>query len=282
MYEHNTEVNPLGMFNVRLPDIENEMSAIRRELRTMETRYAFVSRTLAEAIAEGRHPVGSLLPNELDLAEQFAVSRSTIRAAMRELQASGLISRRKSAGTRVESITANLTGSFSHTLGSVEAVQQFGFETAREIQDVADIVADADLSAQLGCRPGRRWLRISFTRLIPGDAERTPLCWTDVYIDATFGKAVRARLYEHAGIFGTLLESISGRRISEIRQDIRAVGVPEAVAVALQAKAGDHALAIRRQYILSPGDMVEVSLSIHPSNRYSYTSCIRRQQDNEA
>ncbi|MGY3364202.1 DNA-binding GntR family transcriptional regulator [Bradyrhizobium sp. GM2.4] len=56
----------------------------------MVTRYAYVARALMQAIADGRHPVGSLLPNEFELAEQFTVSRSTIRAAMRELQASGI------------------------------------------------------------------------------------------------------------------------------------------------------------------------------------------------
>ncbi|OYX69459.1 MAG: hypothetical protein B7Y95_18140 [Rhizobiales bacterium 32-66-11] len=39
----------------------------------LETRYAHVARILAEAIATGRHPVGSVLPNELDLAKQFGV-----------------------------------------------------------------------------------------------------------------------------------------------------------------------------------------------------------------
>ncbi len=64
----------------------------------MEKRYAFVARALTEAIADGRHPVGSVLPTEFELADQFAVSRSTVRAAMQELQASGLVSRKRNAG----------------------------------------------------------------------------------------------------------------------------------------------------------------------------------------
>ncbi len=101
--------------------------------------------------------------------------------------------------------------------------------------------------------------------------------WTDVYIDAAFGDEVRARLEGHAGTYGTLVETISGRRIGEIRQDITATGVPDRVADALKAEAGSPALAIRRQYILSPNSMAEVSLSIHPADRYSYASRLRRQ-----
>lgn len=245
----------------------------------MEMRYAYVARALAEAIADGRHPVGSFLPNEHALAAHFAVSRATVRAAMRELQASGLISRRKSAGTRVEAVAASPASGFSQNLGSIEAVQQFGVETERRVQEVVDVVADADLAARIGCPPGRRWLKIAFLRLKPGDPAELPICWTDVYIDAAFAGPVRARLHDHAGIYGTLLEAISGRRIVEIRQDIRAAGVPAAIAGVLRAEPGSHALAIRRQYVLSPQTMAEVAISIHPADRYSYASRLRRQDD---
>lgn len=245
----------------------------------MEARYAHVARMLVEAIATGHHPVGSVLPTEFELAEQFAVSRSTVRAAMRELQASGLVSRKKSAGTRVEAAAPRQgVHGFVQALGSIEDVQQFGVETERHIQSVVDVVADDDLSLTLGCRPGRRWLQISSLRLTPGDPSRTPICWTDVYIDDRFSIEVKARLESHRGIIGTLLEEISGRRVSEIRQDIRAVGIAEPLAVALKAKAGAHALEIRRQYILSPGDLAEISISVHPADRYSYTTRLMRME----
>ncbi|MEW6254905.1 MAG: GntR family transcriptional regulator [Pseudomonadota bacterium] len=244
----------------------------------METRYAYVARVLAEAIAQGRHPVGSVLPNELDLAEQFSVSRSTIRAAMRELQASGLISRRKSAGTRVEAARpARDAEGFVQTLSSVESVQQFGFETERRVQEVGEVVADEALAAQLGCRPGSRWLRISSIRCLKDNAAAPPICWTDVYVDDTYGDAMRPRIATYPAIFGSLLEEVSGRQISEIRQDIKAVGVPTRIAGALGSAPGAHALEIRRQYILSPASMAEVSLSIHPADRYSYATRLRRQ-----
>lgn len=244
----------------------------------METRYAYIARALAEAIAAGRYPVGSVLPNEIELAAQFSVSRSTVRAAMQELQASGLVSRKKSAGTRVEACSPSSRGDgFIQTLNSIEAVQQFGVETVREIQEVADEVADDELASRLGCRAGRRWLRISTVRLIPGDDTKLPICWTDIYIDAALATAVRARMNDHAGIFSTLLEDISGRRIGEIRQEIRAIGVPHRVAAAVRAKAGSHALEIRRQYFLSPNSLVEISLSLHPADRYRYSMRLTRQ-----
>ncbi|WP_407178760.1 GntR family transcriptional regulator [Bradyrhizobium sp. STM 3562] len=244
----------------------------------METRYAYVARSLTEAIATGRYPVGSVLPNEIELAAQFGVSRSTVRAAMQELQASGLVSRKKSAGTRVEASSPSLGGhGFIQTLGTIEAVQQFGIETVRDIQEVAEEVADDELAAWLGCRAGRRWLRISSVRLVPGDKTRLPICWTDIYIDAAYAGEVRARMKNHAGIFGTLLEAITGRQIAEIRQDIRAIGVPPRIASKLRAEAGSHALEIRRQYVLSPNSLAEISISVHPADRYGYSMRLTRQ-----
>lgn len=243
----------------------------------MEKRYAFVARALAEAIAEGRHPVGSVLPNEFDLADQFAVSRSTVRAAMRELQASGLVSRKRNAGTRVEAASSGRSNDgFTQALSTIEAVQQFGTETERQVQRVAEIVTDGELAAALGCQPGRRWLRISSLRRVPGAAPTPPICWTDVYIDGVFAADVLNRMADHHEIFGTLVEKISGRRFAEIRQDISAVGIPEAIAGPLQAVAGTHALSIRRQYLFASNEMAEVSLSIHPADRYRYSTRLLR------
>jgi DNA-binding GntR family transcriptional regulator len=246
----------------------------------VEKRYAFVARALTEAIADGRHPVGSVLPTEFELADQFAVSRSTVRAAMQELQASGLVSRKRNAGTRVEATSPAKGGDgFTQALNTIEAVQRFGTETERHVQRVADVVADSELASQLGCRPGRRWLCISSLRTIPGDVTQTPICWTDVYIDGAFADEVRTKMAGHHEIFGTLVEKISGRRFVEIRQDISAVGVSDAMAEPLKATAGAHALSIRRQYLFASNELAEVSLSIHPADRYRYSTRLLRRQD---
>ncbi len=176
-------------------------------------------------------------------------------------------------GTRVEAASPAKGGDgFTQALNTIEAVQQFGTETERHVQHVADIVADSELASQLGCRPGRRWLCISSLRTIPGDVTQTPICWTDVYIDGAFADEVRTKMAGHHEIFGTLVEKISGRRFVEIRQDISAVGVSDAMAEPLKATAGAHALSIRRQYLFASNELAEVSLSIHPADRYRYST----------
>jgi DNA-binding GntR family transcriptional regulator len=45
----------------------------------------------------------------------------------------------------------------------------------------------------------------------------------------------------------------------------------------LQTSANAHALEIRRQYVLSPNTLVEVTISLHPADRFSYSTRLRRQ-----
>ncbi|MFQ8432017.1 GntR family transcriptional regulator [Amaricoccus sp. W119] len=243
----------------------------------MHTRYAQVARDLTEAISSGRYPVGSLLPTEMELAEQFSVSRSTIRAAMQELRNTGLVSRRKSVGTRVESaVPPREQPGFFQAVGGIEEVQQFGEATIRQTMEIRDEVADDAMARLLGVRPGSRWLRISSLRLWRDRPADPPVCWTDVYIEASFAAGVRDRFEQATGLLSELIEDLSGRRIQEIRQRIQAVSLPPARAATLRAEAGGPALELRRQYYLGAGSLAEVSVSLHPGDRFSYSTVLNR------
>ncbi|MCW2307701.1 GntR family transcriptional regulator [Rhodobium gokarnense] len=60
-----------------------------------------VQSELLRRINEKEWPAGSLVPNEVDLAEEFGCARTTVNRAMRELADAGLLVRRRKAGTRV-------------------------------------------------------------------------------------------------------------------------------------------------------------------------------------
>ena len=50
---------------------------------TGDHRYLQIARTLRKEIVDGVYPVGSQLPTEHQLCERFAVSRYTVREALR-------------------------------------------------------------------------------------------------------------------------------------------------------------------------------------------------------
>lgn len=60
-----------------------------------------VGREIFGAILSGRFPEGSVLPNEIALAEQLGVSRTALREAIKGLAAKGLLASRRRRGTLV-------------------------------------------------------------------------------------------------------------------------------------------------------------------------------------
>nr|WP_297462177.1 FCD domain-containing protein [uncultured Halomonas sp.] len=63
-----------------------------------------IAEHLAEAIFSGRYVPGDFVPKELDLCDQFGVSRSTVRSALQILVGAGLLTRISGQGTRVREL----------------------------------------------------------------------------------------------------------------------------------------------------------------------------------
>ncbi len=63
--------------------------------------YQQIARTITAAIADGRYAPGDKLPSERELADDFGVSRPTIRDAMIALEFQGLVEARQGSGVYV-------------------------------------------------------------------------------------------------------------------------------------------------------------------------------------
>lgn len=233
-------------------------------MATIRRNFSDIARELTESIASGRYPVGSILPGELELSDMFGTSRHTIRAALAELQHLGLVSRKKNAGTRVESAVAR--NEFRPSLGSVDDLVQFGSNNIRQVQDVTAVDVSGELAKTLGSPAGRRWLRISSIRVESGN--RNPLGWTDVYIDPDYHDLIDDVRASPDTLISTLIERRYGRRVVEIRQIIRSVLIRGDVAKALGVTEGGHGLEILRHYLDSAGQLMEISLTVHPADRF--------------
>lgn len=78
------------------------MVAESPETATQDRLYQSLARTLVAELATGRHPVGSRLPAERDLALLHAVSRPTVREAIIALEVMGLVDVRVGSGAYVK------------------------------------------------------------------------------------------------------------------------------------------------------------------------------------
>ena len=65
-------------------------------------RYLEVEKDLRKLIIEGNYEDGDILPSENDLCSQYGISRMTARKALNNLEAEGLIDRKKGKGSFVK------------------------------------------------------------------------------------------------------------------------------------------------------------------------------------
>jgi GntR family transcriptional regulator len=104
-----------------------------------------IAAVLEGEIRRGSMPHGRRLPGETALAERFSVSRNTVRAALFELGAAGLIATRSGKGSFV-----TFDGNpLDVELGWARALQEQGVVTRVEVV-LLDEITDPPLAAELG------------------------------------------------------------------------------------------------------------------------------------
>jgi len=116
----------------------------------MTKAYEEVAARLREEIQDRVLPTGARLPNEVVLAEQFGVSRATLREALRLLAAQNLIRTAKGAGggsyVTVPSAD-NLSESLRSGLGLLTAAEDVTLEELLEVRELLEVPA-AEIAAR--------------------------------------------------------------------------------------------------------------------------------------
>jgi GntR family transcriptional regulator len=77
---------------------------------------------------------------------------------------------------------------------------------------------------------------------------------------------------------GTLLETHYGRRVAQVRQDVQGDVVSPELAEALGAPAGSPALRVVRRYLDERGTLIDLSVTIHPADRYMFSVTLTRER----
>jgi DNA-binding GntR family transcriptional regulator len=229
-----------------------------------------VAHDLTERIVAGKYPVGSILPKETDLAEQYGVSRHTMREAMRRLSDTGMVSRRRRAGTEV---VAAQPMSYRQPVSSIDDLLQYGEGTKVRVLKQSRVACDATLARLLECAERREWLRVETIRAYPGDPR--PICFTTNYLNVDLPR-IEEDIVNLAGGISAMLESRYGVRIASIEQAIQAVRLDKREAKLLRAKAGTPGLRAIRRYYDETARLVELSDAVHVGERFTYTTRLKR------
>jgi GntR family transcriptional regulator len=128
-------------------------------LQRPESLQKQIQRILTNRILQGVYESDALFPSENHLAEEFDVSRATIRAAMTALEARGLIYRRQGVGSYVGK-SASISNPIGEFIDFQDLIASSGFEPGTQIERSYLIEADLELAKNLEINPGDRILQL--------------------------------------------------------------------------------------------------------------------------
>lgn len=156
-------------------------------------------------------------PGELELVDQYAVSRHTVREAVRHLRAEGVLS--VSRGRRAQIATPGTvieqpTGIAYSLFASVE---NSGFEQLSEVLTL-DIRADGVIAPRLGLEESTPLLHLERLRLAGG----SPLALDRVWLPASIGEPLLDVDFRHTSLYDQLLAT-TGTAITGGEETVRAV-----------------------------------------------------------
>lgn len=236
-------------------------------------RYALLAQNLIHKIRQGIYPAGSLLPTEAELERQFNVSRITVRAALRELETKGLITRRARIGTRVNE--PRPTSLFVQTGDTVEEMLLFTKGMPFRKTGSRTLIVDAGLAGAMQLPQGQEFVEL---RGLRGHTGLPPIAYSHHYIPALHAPQPGTLDGVVAAIADIIAEA-SNRHIATIRQQIEPARLKAAEARLLHARPQATALKSTRWFYDEDQELLVATVSVFPQGRYVYSSVLHRRTE---
>lgn len=208
----------------------------------------------------------------MELCEKYNVSRYTVRLALADLTRMGLIKRWPRLGSKVVSVGFDET--YAHTYTSFADIDGLSSTHKRVVQGTQECVVDHVLAKRLECERYLRFLRFSNVRTNPTDNGK-PVVWTAVYVNAAYSRLPDLARLNPLVLLSTLIGKEYGEKCLEVVQKISAVPLPAEAAMYLDAQVGSPSLRILRHYMGIKRNILEISESYHPGDRYALTMNMR-------
>jgi GntR family transcriptional regulator len=217
--------------------------------------YQHLQNQLSELIEKS--PRGTKLLSEPELAQEFGVSRATLREVMRTFESQGLLRRRQGLGTFVVK-PSRVIESGLEVLESIETqAKKIGLEVSMGEMEISYIRADEEQVEKLSCKPGVMLIKLERVIL----SEGAPAAFlVDILPRGIISRDTLSKKFT-----GSVLDILiqNGKpSLSISKTEISAINAPEDVAKALDIQRGDTLLLLNG--VLFDGDEKPVDLS------YSY------------
>jgi GntR family transcriptional regulator len=212
--------------------------------------------------------VGDKIPTEHALAASFGVSRETVRGAIRELEADGLLTRRAGAGTFVARRPSEPAE--SRVTGLVEDYTELRFDTETRVLAQAAMAPTRNTAEALKLGAGQMAYWISRLRYLDGG----PLATHDSFTTVPLGRRIGRSDLRHTTVTREA-QRIVGQKLEEEWHEIEADVADSDKAAALEIPVGAPLLIITRLYTAADEPVV-LFRTYFRADRYYYTSKLRQ------
>jgi GntR family transcriptional regulator len=211
---------------------------------------------------------GSLLPSERVLAERFGVARMTVRGAVNELEARGLVRRVAGRGTFVQHPTlthSEIFRSFS------EDMRNRGMKPGAGRYRARTRPAPRDVAARLGLSPGDRvhWIERDRT------ADGVPMALESTNLPAERFPNLLSEMGRDDSLY-EVLARVFDVRLESAEQTVSIARLSPAQAKRLEVPEYDPAFAVERVAVDNMGKVVEFGRSLYRGDRYAIQMHVSR------
>ena len=242
-----------------------------RKKRSSKPRYRQLAEMLMADITSGRLAVGERMPGELELVERHAVSRHTVRESLRVLEELGLIERHQGLGTVVRANES--TPTYVQMVRSPEELLQYPDASRLTVVETETVRTNRALARLLKCRTGMEWTRIGAVRRQRDSG--VAIVWSDIYVIPEYAD-VAAHIGTDSRPVYALIEQEFGEETDAVEVSIEAHLLSATDAARLSASEGEASLVVIRRYTGKDQRQFEVSVSIHPADRFNYSLNFKR------
>ena len=215
-----------------------------------------------------------VLPSESDLADDFGVSRNTVREALDMLRDEGLVDRVPGVGTRI--VRGKYLHGLDHLCGLAETLSGTGL-VRNEVRVSGLVSAPGPVARRLHLQPGEPVVYLERRRLV----DDIPLSLDLTYVVRDLGEVLVGEDLVGRDVFA-LLESISGRRLGEAELTFESVAADAHSAAILDVPPGAPLLMLERLTHIDDGRPVDLEFIRFRGDRITMRGRVRRTPPEEA
>ncbi len=230
-------------------------------------RYLQLSGHISEAIVSGVLTTGDCLPAERELAGLADISRVTVRKAIAQLVADGLIEQRKGAGSFVRNATPKLEQSLSALVSFTENMAARGMTSSSKVLSSGLFTPNSSETFALGVSSVDRVARVKRLR----SAGDSPVALEHSSLPEDI---LPNPSKVHMSLYAVLRQT--GKVPTRAIQRVTAVNATGIDAELLGLRDGSAVLKIDRTGYFRTGRPIEFSSGLYRSDIYDFVSEIRQ------